>query len=79
MNRAGFLFMPSEPKSCANCRHLSRSEGIIFSGKITEERVICLKAKWKRGSVLVRTIFHDPMQFRERANNCAEYQSDIIR
>ena len=66
----------SEHKSCANCRHLSRSEGIIFSETLREERVICLKKNWRRGSVMVKTIFHDPSQFRMRAETCKEYQTE---
>lgn len=61
-------------KSCANCKFLSHAETIIFNGEVPEERVLCMKKKWHRGSVRSDTIYQHPGTFRDRAATCGEFQ-----
>jgi len=59
-------------RSCANCKHLSGAVVADF-GERREERVLCMKGEWKRGSVIFETIRSHPGTFRARAERCAKY------
>lgn len=62
-----------EKKSCANCKNLSRPQPVTYSDELREERVICVKDLWERGSVNFMTIYEHAGMFRKRAERCGEY------
>jgi hypothetical protein len=63
--------MPSE-KSCANCKFIAEST-VMFPGGQSEDRVICAKSCWPKGSIVSRQLYIHPGRFKEKAEKCRLY------
>lgn len=70
--------MKCEGTTCANCRWLSPPATVIFDGAPAEERVVCQKKHWERGSVRTKTMFEHSRMFESRAATCSDYEKQNL-
>ncbi len=62
-----------QKKSCLYCRYLSKPQTVRDASDLREERVHCLKGHWK-SSAVVMTLYTHPDRYREKAEECHDYE-----
>ena len=74
MNRVANNEHRAPAVSCASCRWLSAGQLVVFGARESEERVICLKGRWKSGSVQSWSLEHHVGRYQGIAQACTEYK-----
>jgi hypothetical protein len=63
----------AEKKSCANCKFLSEAVRVALAPGIEEQRLVCVKGCWSKGSVLSFSVYKNSGRFVAKALECGQF------